>query len=84
MITTGRINGTIPNYLFENGAFMQYKCGVCGQTITGDSIAFIDHNEQHIADLIKSKHPNWQEKDGVCSKCLEHYRSQLKGESTVS
>jgi len=60
---------------------MKYECGVCGQVVEGDSLKFIDHNEQHIVDLVKTKHPDWQEKDGVCGKCVDYYRDQIKGRS---
>ncbi len=36
------------------------------------------HTEGHIADEIKKKHPEWAEANGVCGKCYEHYKNQMK------
>ena len=58
---------------------MEYICDLCGKNIKGDSLVFIDHSEQHIVDIIKSKHPEWIETDGICQKCFEYYRKQLRG-----
>lgn len=59
---------------------MEYQCDVCGKVVKGDSVAFIGHHEKHIVEVIKSKNPGWQEKDGMCPKCLEYYRAQMTGE----
>ena len=59
---------------------MKYECSVCGDIVSGDSVTYIDHNEGHIVDLIRSKHPEWTEKNGVCAKCYAYYRDQLKGQ----
>ncbi len=58
---------------------MEYVCDICGEKIAGDSSQFIDHGEKHIVDFIKKKHPEWVEKNGICKKCIDYYRSQLKG-----
>lgn len=58
---------------------MEYICPVCNANVKRDLMAFKDHVEAHIADEIKKRHPDWAEKDGVCKKCLEYYRSQLLG-----
>ena len=59
---------------------MVYVCDVCKEKVSGDSIVFISHTEQHIFEIIKKQHPQWIEKNGVCQKCLEYYRTQLKGQ----
>ncbi|MFH1360792.1 MAG: hypothetical protein ABIJ41_07170 [Candidatus Omnitrophota bacterium] len=58
---------------------MEYQCDVCGKKVTGDSLMFIRHSEEHIADVIKKKHPEWDEKNGICLKCLDYYRKEIKG-----
>ncbi len=59
---------------------MVYICDVCNEKVTGDSLVFISHTERHIADIIQKQHPDWAEKNGVCPKCLEYYKRQLKGQ----
>ncbi len=59
---------------------MAYTCSVCNQVVDGDLVAFQDHTEDHIIDVIKSKNPDWVESDGVCQKCVEYFRKQIKGE----
>ena len=59
---------------------MNYRCPVCGKDIKTEPAVYIKHTEQHIVDIIKKKYPEWAEKDGLCRKCLEHYRRELKGE----
>ena len=58
---------------------MEYICDVCKAKVRGDSLVFIQHNEGHIVDLVKKKHPDWAEKNGLCLKCYEYYKDQLKG-----
>ena len=58
---------------------MGYQCAACHQVVTGDLVAYIDHTEKHIVDLIKHDHPEWAEKDGICQKCIEYYRAEIKG-----
>ncbi len=57
-----------------------YKCPVCGRTCSNDLSKYIQHTETHIVDLIKQKHPEWAENSGICPKCLEYYRQQMKGD----
>ncbi|MCA9407538.1 MAG: hypothetical protein KC733_02525 [Candidatus Omnitrophica bacterium] len=59
---------------------MEYLCSLCGKTVQGDAVEFINHTETRIIDEIKANHPEWEEKDGVCRKCVEYFRRQLKGE----
>ena len=58
---------------------MQYQCSLCKQKITGDMITYVNHTEKHIIDLVKTDHPDWIEQSGICTKCLEYYRAELKG-----
>ncbi len=57
---------------------MKYHCDICHKKIEGGTSVYIDHTEEHIMDEIKSIHPEWVEKDGLCSKCVEYYKKQMK------
>ena len=58
---------------------MNYQCSVCSQKIPGDLIAYVDHTEKHVIDLVKHDHPDWVEKNGMCQKCLDYYRAEING-----
>lgn len=60
---------------------MGYKCNVCGEHVEGDLLVYIDHTEGHIMEEIRADHPDWVQKDGLCAKCVEYYRSQMQGGS---
>ena len=60
---------------------IECKCSVCGQAIEPDLLVYMDHTEKHIMDEIRSNHPDWVEKDGLCKKCVDYYRQQIKGDS---
>ncbi len=59
---------------------MEYRCPVCGQVMTDDLKAYVDHTERHIVAEIRKRHPEWVDSDGVCRKCLEHFRREMRGE----
>jgi len=58
---------------------MEYKCSTCNEEIDGDLLIYIDHTEEHIMDEIKLSHPDWIEKNGLCQKCVDYFRRQMKG-----
>lgn len=59
---------------------MQYLCGTCGKKVDGDLRVFVDHTEGHIIEVIKRKNPAWVEKDGICQKCYEYLKKEMKGQ----
>lgn len=59
---------------------MEYKCSVCDEKVKGDLLVYINHTEGHILDEIKSNHPEWVEDDGICQKCVDYYKKQMKGD----
>lgn len=59
---------------------MEYKCSVCGETIKEGMEVFLTHTDKHVVDIIKEKHPQWVDADGVCHKCVEYYKKQMKGD----
>ncbi|MDD5217528.1 MAG: hypothetical protein PHN49_05375 [Candidatus Omnitrophica bacterium] len=60
---------------------VDYLCPVCQKKMKRDLVVFLKHTDEHIVDMIKSKHPEWVSADGVCRKCSDYYRKQIKGES---
>jgi len=58
---------------------VEYHCSVCSQKVKGDVLVYFDHTEVHIFEQIKLQHPDWEENSGLCPKCEEFYRNQLKG-----
>lgn len=56
-----------------------YVCSVCNKTLERDLVAYIQHTDRHIIDEIKKKHPDWTDKDGLCTKCFEYFRQQMAG-----
>jgi len=60
---------------------MKYQCSVCNESIKDDLLVYINHTESHIIDEIKTKHPDWVEQDGICRKCVDYYKKQMKGNS---
>ncbi len=44
-----------------------------------DLLVVVEHAERHIVDAIKKKHPGWAEDNGICKKCYEFYKKQMKG-----
>ena len=58
---------------------MAYTCSLCQETVKGDTLVYIEHTEQHIIDEIRSSHPEWAEEDGLCRKCVDYFKAQLRG-----
>lgn len=61
---------------------MEYKCGICGKHLEHDLMVYVNHTQAHIIDEIQADHPDWVEKDGLCRKCVEYYREQMRGDSS--
>ncbi|UCC94879.1 MAG: hypothetical protein JSW40_08725 [Candidatus Omnitrophota bacterium] len=57
---------------------MDYECPICGKLLPHELIRIISHGEAHITEEIKKKHPEWVESNGVCRKCYEYYREQIR------
>ena len=58
---------------------MDYQCSVRRQKVNGDLVAYVDHTEKHVIDLVKNDHPDWVENNGMCRKCLDYYRAEIQG-----
>ena len=58
---------------------MAWRCSVCGTVLEEDDVKrYIEHTHRHIIDAIKKKNPDWVEDDGVCPKCWDYFRSQMR------
>ena len=57
-----------------------FICPTCNKGMARDLSVVVPHTEEHIIDVIKEKHPDWIESDGICKKCYEYYKSQLHPE----
>jgi len=57
----------------------RYKCATCGARVERDLVAFIKHTDKHVIEAIQKDHPEWVAKDGVCHKCLDYYKKEIKG-----
>ena len=51
-----------------------FVCPTCGNKMARDLAVIMLHTEGHIVDVIKKKHPDWVEADGICKRCYEHYK----------
>ena len=60
---------------------MAYQCSVCGSKVADDLLVYVRHTETHIIESIKANHPEWVENEGICEKCMEYLRRELKGET---
>lgn len=47
------------------------RCKLCNNEV--DSLTHIA--EQWLLETIKERNPHWVEIDGVCSKCIDYYKS---------
>jgi len=57
---------------------IDYVCPVCSKKMRRELDVIIPHTESHIIDIIKQEHPGWVESGGVCKKCYEYFKKQLK------
>jgi hypothetical protein len=47
-----------------------------------DIVLFREHVDKHIVDIIKKDHADWVEDSGICPRCYNYYKKQLKPDST--
>lgn len=59
-----------------------YKCPVCSEEIERDLALFLDHGKQHVIDSIQKTHPEWVEKNGACSKCVNYFEESIQPEAS--
>lgn len=59
---------------------IDFVCPTCGKKIPRDLRVIIPHTEAHIVEVIKDKHPEWSEVEGICKRCYEYYKKELHPE----
>jgi hypothetical protein len=57
----------------------EYVCPVCGKKTRRDLIFFLEHTQAHMIELVKQKHPEWVDRDGLCRPCVDYFQKSLKG-----
>ena len=57
---------------------MDFVCPTCDQKMPYDVKMIVPHTEEHIIEVIKKKHPNWVEENGICGKCYAYYKKQMR------
>lgn len=56
--------------------FKEYQiCPICRKEVR--FIELHEKAERQILDIIRKDHPEWADKEGLCSPCLEYYRQEL-------
>ena len=57
-----------------------YTCPLCGKDT--DSVEHI--TEQFLLNMIRTEHPEWVDKNGLCPRCIEYYRKLDTVEDSLS
>jgi hypothetical protein len=52
----------------------KYKCQICGRMVHEEHALVHVKADEYLIELIKKDHPQWQEKDKSCPKCIAYYR----------
>ena len=55
----------------------QLICPLCTDTVDRLVYRFHLDSERAILEKIKSEHPGWTETDGICSRCLDYYHTEI-------
>jgi hypothetical protein len=50
-------------------------CPVCKEMEDEDLVVLCKTAYDYVIETIKRDHPEWQEKDGACPKCVEYYKN---------
>lgn len=53
---------------------MQKKCPICNRLVEENIVNLCRDAEDWILQSIKRAHPDWIERDGTCSRCLNYYK----------
>ena len=52
-------------------------CPLCNDAVDRLVYRFHYDSEQHVIDKIKASHPAWTEQDGLCSRCVDYYHTEI-------
>ncbi|MGE5107793.1 MAG: S8 family serine peptidase [Sphingobacteriales bacterium] len=55
----------------------QIICPLCGDTVNKLLYRFHVENERVVLQKIKEHNPEWTENDGICSRCVDYYHTEL-------
>lgn len=61
----------------------QVICPLCRDQVDKLLYRFHIDSERTIIGKIKTEHPSWAEQDGVCSRCLDYYHTQIVLEQRI-
>ncbi len=50
-------------------------CPICGHQIKRHQLRMHMTAEKWVLDKIQQHHPEWEESDGICTRCWEYYRN---------
>lgn len=56
----------------------KYKCHICERMIDEQCALTHVKAEEYLISLIKKDHPQWKDKDSLCSECVDYYRKLVK------
>jgi serine protease AprX len=52
-------------------------CPICNDAVDKLLYRFHFEAEQVVLDRIRATYPDWSAKDGICSRCIDHYQSEI-------
>jgi serine protease AprX len=52
-------------------------CPVCGDSVSRLLFRFHIENEKLVINRIKEQNPGWAEQDGICSRCVDYYHTEI-------
>ena len=52
-------------------------CPVCGDSVARLLYRFHIENEKQVINRIKEHNPGWTEQDGICSRCVDYYHTEI-------
>ena len=61
----------------------QIVCPLCGDNVNKLLYRFHVENEKVVLQKIKTNNPEWTEHDGICSRCVDYYHTQLVMEQNI-
>lgn len=57
---------------------MPFQCPVCKQEVGDKYVKLHVGTEAGLIELIRAAHPDWNDGDGICLKCLEEAKKRMK------
>jgi serine protease AprX len=52
-------------------------CPLCGDEVNKLLFRFHIENEKLVIEKIKEQNPGWSEHDGICSRCIDYYHTEI-------